>query len=199
MSFRVDIGNIALSMLGAEPITSFEDDSPEAIALKIHYPIARDATLESAEWSFAIRRFTPPKSNTPPVWGFSSAFPIPSDILRVLQVDRDFSTAFTTQRDEGRRNQIFHVIEGREILCDEEAIFCTGIRRVEDEGIYSNLFAQAFAAQLAILTAYMLTESNSKFQAVAAIYAGLIKQARARDGQQGSTRRLRSNWLRRVR
>ncbi len=199
MSARIDISNIALSLLGAGSITSIEDDSPEAKAIKIHYDIARDATLEAYEWSFAIKRFTPPKSSTAPLWGFSSAFPIPSEILRVLQVDLNFSSPFLTQRDDGRRNQVFHVVEGREILCNEEAIFCTGIRRVADEGIYSNLFAHAFAAKLAMLISYMISESNSKFQAMAAIYAGTIAEAKTRDGQQGSTRRMRSNWLRRVR
>lgn len=198
MSARIDIVNIALSMLGADTITSLEDDAPEAIVMKTHYYIARDATLEAHEWSFAIKRFQPAKATESPLWGYDNAFPIPSDIIRVLQVDRGWTPSMSFDRTR-HRNQVDHVVEGRDILCDEEEIYCTGIRRVEDEGIFSNLFAQAFAARLALAACYAITESNQKVEVFAAMFAGTIKEAKSRDGQQGSTRRMRSSWLQRVR
>lgn len=199
MSIRIDIVNIALSMLGSKAITSIEDDSTEARVMKTNYIIARDATIEAYEWSFAIKRFTPAKSTEPPIWGFGSAFPIPSDILRVLQVDLDSLRPSTSRNTREHRNQVYHVVESGSILCDEDNIFCTGLRRVDDEGIFSNLFAHAFAAKLAVLCCYAITESNTKFRAVLAMYTGFIKEAKSRDGQQGSTRRLRGDWFRRVR
>jgi len=202
MSERIDIVNIALTVLGADPITSLEDDAPEALVMKTNYPIARDATLEAYEWSFAIKRFKPAKAAEAPVWGWNFAYPIPSDILRVLQVDRNSPASFVSQTQLGQGNpryEVQHVIEGRKILCNEDTIYCTGIRRTDDEGIYSNLFATALAMKLAMLTCYAITESNQKVENLAALYAGAIKEAKSRDGQQGSTRRLRSSWLRRVR
>lgn len=198
MSARIDIVNIALTMMGEAPITSLADDAPQALLMKTHYDIARDATLEAYEWSFAIRRFVPAQSVEAPEWGWSYAYPIPSDILRVLQVDRDQRATIYSSSDM-RRNQIDHVIEGRDILTNEGAIYCTGIRRINDEGIYSNLFSHALAAKLAMLTVLALTESNAKFEEMAIVYAGAIKEASSRDGQQGTTRRLRNHSLRRAR
>lgn len=200
---RVDIANIALNLLGQDAITSIDDDSDAARLIKVHYEIAKNATLEACEWSFAIKRFIPAKLAAAPLWGFGAAFEIPSDILRLLQVDRNqtspfFSSPLETDSLE-RRDQIFHVVESGQILCNEDVIFCTGIRRIDDEGIFSNLFAHAFAAKLAMLCTYAITESNSKFQAMAGVYAAFLKEARSRDNQQGSTKRLRNRALRQVR
>ena len=66
MSNRVDIANLSLTWMGANLITSLEDEAPEAQILKANYDLARDATLEAHEWSFAIKRFIPAKDPIPP-------------------------------------------------------------------------------------------------------------------------------------
>jgi hypothetical protein len=198
MSARIDIVNIALTMLGADTITSLEDETPEARIMKTHYYIARDATLEAYEWSFAIDRFSPAQEVDAPAFGWSYQFPLPSNILRLLTVERVSASAFV-DTNRMTRNQVDHVLENRKILTDESVIYCTGIRKVEDEGIFSNLFAHAFASKLAMMTCLVLTESNRKFEEMAAMYAGAIREAASRDGQQGTTRRMRKTQLRRVR
>jgi hypothetical protein len=198
MSARIDIVNIALTLLGADPITSLEDDAPEALLMKIHYPIARDATLEAYEWSFAIKRFVPAVEAEQPLWGWAFQFPFPSDILRLLTVER-VSSSQMVQTNRMHRNQIDHAVENRKVLSNEGTIYCTGIRRVDDEGIYTNLFSHALACKLAMLTCLAITESSRKFEEVAIMYAGTIKEAASRDGQQGTTRRMRKQDLRRIR
>ena len=189
MTARIDIVNMSLNMLGANAITSLEDDAPEAKVMKNIYYISRDATLEDADWSFATKRFMPAKSTTAPAWGWANAFPIPSDIVRVTQVDRnDYTNGM-------HRNQADHEVEGREILTNEDAIFCKGIRRIDDEGIYSPLFNEAFAYKLAAQACLALTESNTKMQTMAALYVEAIKRAKIRDGQQSTTRRVRNKTL----
>ena len=193
MSIRNDIVNQALIFLGADVVTSVEDDSAQADIMKRLYPLSRDATLEAFEWSFAIRRFIPAASVDAPEWKWAYAYPLPSDIIRLLQVDRGpYGLNFSSNM---QRNEVDHVLEGREILTNEHPIYCTGIRRIEDEGIYSNLFCDALSAKLAMKACYAITESNSKMEAMAALYAKFIDEAKSRDGQQGTTRRLRSHWL----
>ena len=192
MSAKINVVNYALSLLGANPITSLEDDAHEAKVMKTFYYEARDGLLEVVEWSFAIKRFKPAKSTDEPLWGWSSSFPIPSDILRVLTVESDNTYGMN-------RDQVDHVVEQRSILCNEDNIVCTGIRRIDDEGVYSPLFNEAFAVKLAVLACLAITESNTKFQQMAAMYAGVIKDAKSRDGQQGTTRRVRSRWINRAR
>ncbi len=184
-------------MLGAESITSIEDDAPEAIAMKNLYYIARDAVMEEAEWTFATRRFLPAKSTTAPEWGWANAFPIPSDILRVTRVDRiDLVGALGNAMS---RHPAEYELEGRSILTNEDVIYCKGIRRIEDEGIYSPLFTEAFGYKLAAQSCLTITESNTKLQTMAALYTDAIAKAKSRDGMQGTTRRMRNKTLQRAR
>lgn len=207
MSARIDIVNLALTWLGANQITSLEDDSPEAKIMKANYYIARDATLEAAEWSFAVKRWIPAQDATPPVAGATVRYKIPSDILRVLRVvkpandnwgDYAFGSPSDNRTIDRAPNSDYRVESGY-ILTNEDAIHCKGIRRIDDEGSYSNLFSHAFAAHLAMLTAYSITESDGKFNAMSALYQLKISQATSRDGLQGTSQRVRNRSLQYVR
>ena len=204
MSVRIDVVNFALAIIGSKEIQSIEDDSDKARTLKSVYYIARDSTLEVAEWSFATRRFKPAKSAIAPEWGWANAYPIPPDIVRVTDVDRDLIGVAAVRDTELRRNPIPHVVEyvsgiGKAILCDEDPIFCKGVRRIDDEGIYSPLFVEAFAAKLAYLAALPITQSNNIRDNALALHVGLIRDAKSRDGMQSTTRRMRSQSLSRAR
>ena len=60
MSSKVEIGNLALTKLGAARITSFADDSKQARALSAIFDPMRDAELTLHPWSFAILRASLP-------------------------------------------------------------------------------------------------------------------------------------------
>lgn len=204
MSVRIDIVQYALALIGESEINSIEDDSDKARTMKTFYYIARDATLEVAEWTFATRRFNPARSSIVPEWGWSFAYPIPSDILRVTEVDRDIIGQTVVTDTALRRNSIPHVVEyvngiGKAILCNEDPIFCRGVRRIEDEGIYSSLFVEAFAAKLAYLAALPITSSNQIQRAMLALHVGLVRDAKSRDAMQNTARRVRSDSLSRAR
>jgi hypothetical protein len=204
MSIRIDVVNFGLGAIGESELNSIEDNSDKARVMKTFYYIARDSVLEEAEWTFAIRRFNPAKSNLAPEWGWSFAYLIPSDIVRVTAVDRDFigQTVMTDTRMQ--RNQITHVIEyvegiGRAILTNEDPIFCKGVRRIEDEGIYSPLFVEAFSLKLAYLAALPLTQSTAIQKHAMGMYGDAIRKAKSRDAMQSTTRRVTSHSLKRAR
>lgn len=192
MSERIDICNLALGWIGANNITSLQDDSDEAIQCLNNYPLARDATLEAHEWSFAIERFVPARSEEEPKWGFVHQFLIPSDILRVLSVGPNREIYWLFEQD-------MWVVESGFIMADVDEIFCRGIRRILDEGIYSALFSHALAAKLATLMALSLTQSNSIMENMAGMYTGMITEAKTRDGLQGRSRRIRNRTMQRAR
>ena len=181
MSIRIDVCNFALTVLGENRITSIEDESDRAETLEAIYYIARDSVLEEAEWTFATRRFLPALSSTAPEWGWSNAFPVPSDIVRVTQVDKNWTASGGYIYDvQQERNPVDHVVEyvsgvGRAILCNEEEVFCKGVRRIEDEGIYSPLFVEAFGCKLAYLAADAITASNTKTQIALTLYTDAIR------------------------
>lgn len=202
MTERIDIVNQALTLLGEEEVTSIDDDLQRARIMKIHYIPCRDATLEAHEWSFAIKRWIPNKRSSGPEYGAANRFPIPSDILRVCSVHNTADTTadpwtHTSQIDS--KEQVDWIIEGREILTNEDVIYCRGIRRVEDEGIFSPLFQQAFAAKLAALGAIAITASAEIQSNMAGLYEVSIQEAVSRDSLQGRSRRIRSRSLQKVR
>ena len=193
MSVNINVINYSLRILAANRITSIEDESNTAQIMKDLYDITRDAMLEEAEWSFATKRFKPALKTEAPEWGWSAAFAIPSDIIRVLEVDRN------DYKDNMERSPVPHEVEGRDILCDRDTIYCKGIRRMEAEGDYSPLFNQAFALQLALLACLTIKASNTSLQLIGQMYDATMKKAKSRDGMQSSTRRMRNRSVQRAR
>ncbi len=188
--------NKALSLLGTRPLTSLEDEGDVALTMKTHYYIERDAMLEEVDWSFSIRRFTPARLAAAPDFGFPNAFAIPSDIMRIITVDYS-ADAFNISRSASQpsRTQAEYVVESGQILTDREVIYCRGIRRMEDEGNYSSLFASAFALRLAMAACYQITKSNKRFEHIAGMYTGVMDDAISMDGLQGRHVRISQNNL----
>ena len=196
MTERIDVVNQALTYLGKDTITSLVDDSDSARIMAVHYETSRDATLESADWSFAIMRFIPPLNATPPVYGASAAFDIPTNILRMVSVDNPKSTmnsSFTVPINS--REQLDWVFERRQVICNEEVIYCRGVRRIEEEGLFSPNFVQTFAAMLAFKCALALTSSAEVQANMMVMYEAFLKIAKSRDGLQGRSQRLRNRSL----
>jgi hypothetical protein len=198
----VDIANLALTWLGESPITSLEDDLDSAQIMSINYVPARDATLEAHDWSFAMERFIPPLNAVPPVYGASAAFDIPPNILRMIAVDDPKTANPTTGLYTpiiNSKEQLDWQFENRQVICNEEVIHCRGIRRIEQEGLFSPNFVQAFAAKLAFLCAMNLTSSASIQANMKVIYDDFILIAKSRDGLQGRSKRLRNRTLQKSR
>lgn len=192
----MDIANLALTWLGEEPVTSLEDDLDRARIMSINYIPSRDATLEAHDWSFAMMRFIPPLNAVPPEYGASAAFDIPTNILRIIAVDNPKNTANTDfTLPINSREQLDWVFENRQVICNQEVIHCRGIRRIEQEGLFSPLFVHAFAGKLAFLCAMSLTSSAAIQANMLEIYNQLILEAKTRDGLQGRSRRLRQRSL----
>ena len=187
---------MALTWLGEEAITSLEDDLDRARIMSINYSPARDATLEAHDWSFAIERFIPPLNATAPVYGATMAFDIPPNIIRVIAVDNPKDTSNTDfTLPINSREQLDWVFERRQVICNAEVIHVRGIRRIEQEGLFSPNFVQAFAAKLAFLCALSLTASSTIQANMMQLYTDFIKVAKSRDGQQGRSQRLRQRSL----
>ena len=194
---RVDICNIALSLLGEDPITSIDDDSNNAKQLKIHYEAARDATLEAHDWTFAIERFLPAKLTAEPVYGAAALFSVPVDILRVIACDNPSNVndpSYGTVKINANE-QIDWQMEAGNIVCNEEVVYARGVKRITAEGVFSPLFVEAFAAKLAMMLAVNLTASADIQARVTALYDYTIREAKSRDGLQGRNRRIRNRTL----
>ena len=95
---EIDICNLALVKVGANPIGSFADGTRQARDCSLWYPAARDALLRSHPWSWARNQLVLPIGSFVPLnlafkpnpWFqseiiFTGSYPLPADCIRVYR------------------------------------------------------------------------------------------------------------------
>lgn len=189
---EVSICNQALSLLGSVGrdntvfLTSLDDDTNTARLCKLNYGPVRDAVLQEYDWTFATRWETLAAAADPSPGEFAQEYPLPTDLLEVLFVGVDY--------DHPQKYRV----EGNAIRTDGPGKI-QGLYRVEDTSQFPSLFTQALVARMAAELALPITNSRSLMENMFAMYDQKMRRAAARDGQQGTSRRIRSRWLTRAR
>lgn len=190
MAADVDIANSALALLGIPGIAALTDSAPKAIACNRKYPLSLAAELRAHRWSFAMTRVVLPQDATAPTFGFSYAFTLPADLVRVDYVGNHFAGGSMT--DYRTASEADYQIEGRKILTGAGSqsgslvqLSSTGsaslnlryVRLTTDTGSFDPLFVEALACRLARDLVTLLTESNVKAQTLMAMYRERIDEA----------------------
>ena len=168
----------ALTKLGAQPITSFEDGSAEAEVASSLYPGIRDALLASHPWSFATTQASLPRLAQSPSAEFRYAFQLPPDFLRAISA----GTA-------GRASGLLYRIQGSKLLTDVETVALTQIFRAE-EASFPPFFAATLAARLAAEFCLPLTENTTRADLLSRLAEAELRSARRADSQQASATAL---------
>jgi len=177
---EVSICNLALQKLGADPISSLLQVHPNASVMNAVYETLRDLELRQHRWNFAKSRATLAPDATAPSTesGFSYAFPLPTDYLRLLSPNESNNIS----RDGGR-NDVDWKIErhqGRRCILtnDGATLDIAYVARVEDPAQFDACFVEALACRLAWQTCERVTQSNSKKTDAAAEYKEAIREAK---------------------
>jgi hypothetical protein len=191
MASQLGIVNEALGLLGEMPIDDIDDtQDPKAVKVKAFWDVARDQLLERFAWSFATTRVALQQDAEAPTYGFTYAYVIPADCIRVLE-----ATAYTDDMDVDDRSKMSCRIESGRVLTNETAVYLKYVRRVEETGRFSPLFCSALAAALAAMLASALTKSGSTTQAMLQLAEMRLREARASDNiQSGAVMRKTSSW-----
>lgn len=177
MASEVSIANRALLMLGARPITSFSDTSEEARIANATYADIRDEMLRGHPWNFAIKRASLAASATAPEWDMDNAFLIPTDCLRVLEVNADVDQEWKLER----------TADGRVIVTDLDApLEIRYIARVTEPELFCEGFRRALAEQCAAVWAERVTGSTDRAAKMAVQAKQTLAQAKNEDGQEQS-------------
>lgn len=188
MTSVVAICNRALDMLGAEPVTSLDDNSKAARLCARNYEPVRDAVLRAYPWNAAVRRAALAALAEAPAWGYARQFqlpegPSPEPCLRLLAIDGE--TEF------GLR----YKIEGRRVLTDEAApLNILYIARIDDPAVLDPQLADVIATRLAADLSYSLTASAALGQTLMDIYQAKLNEARITDADEGSPDELVAAW-----
>ena len=177
---QTDVCNSALQKVGAASIVDITDNSNEARQCQIAYDSNRRDELRKYPWNFALKRIVLAPDATAPAFGYTYAYTMPSDCLRVL-LPRDATLDW--------------VVEGRKILTNfstspwdigsgytgATALALKYISDVEDVATFDASFYNILAISLAIDICEKLTNSNQKKQVLMNEYKDAIREARRAD------------------
>jgi hypothetical protein len=151
VSDYVTIANVALDHLGEEDqLASPDDDIKSARTIKAVWVSARQMLLRENNWNFATKRAQLPALNSAPAFGYSNAFQLPSDFMKLVDVVGPVP---------GNQDWI---VEGNQILADVSGPL--QIRYVADTDnteIWDAQFTDAFSWLIASRICIRLTGDRS--------------------------------------
>jgi hypothetical protein len=188
MVSETSIVNQALGFLGANPITSLNDDSTSAQLMRDNYPFIRDAVLTEAAWTFATDRLAGTTADMD-AWGKKYKHGLPLDWMQVLRVYRDVSN------DHRLLKSIGWTREGNFILTNEATVYMWGIKRITDTSLFSPAFVQCLSTRIAADLCMAITESVKQQATLYQLYDIKLKEAINADGVQGANEMIQSNTL----
>ena len=176
MASQVDICNRALTKLGADRITSLDDNSKSARSMKSLWDTVRRAEIRKRPWGFALKRDSLPSLAAAPAWGFALAYQLPPDFLRLVQVSDVFIVPSLTDYREG--DDSAYAIEGGQLLTDFPApLKIRYARDITDPGAFDALFVEVFASKLAYESCYEITQSRQGCEAAMQDYKIAVTEA----------------------
>jgi len=172
----VSICNLALSKIGVRSKISSIDAAgilPETC--KIHYEHTRDVLLQSHLWNFAMSRKALSRNAVAPVFEYTYQYLLPADCLRVVSMYNE-SAAFK--------------VEGSNLLTNATAVNLKYISRITNELLFTPLFIESLATRLAAEMEEEITGSTDKSNKLNGEFKVKFKEAKRRDGQEGTPDRV---------
>ena len=174
----IDICSRALILIGAEPITSFEDDTTEAlIAGNMYEDIAR-TNLTSTRWRFATNQSILNRLTDPPTGRFNSAYQLPDHLFVHAITVNDFAIEYN--------------IYGDKAFCDasQNDVLIADFTFRADEVGWPSYFSVCVEYAMAVVFATALIRDASLSSLMQSQYVQLLAKARSTDSQQQTTRKV---------
>ena len=181
-SSPIDVCSRALILIGAEPITSFDDGNNEAlIASNMYEDVARSA-LVNCRWRFSTNQAVMNRLSEAPTGRFDAAYQLPSGWLMTHAV---------TVNDTPIQYQTY----GNKLFCDESAsseLVLDYTYRAEEQD-WPSYFTVAVQYELAAVFAVGLARDQGLAGLMAQQAQIFMIKARNLDSQQQTTRKLNTS------
>ena len=170
MASTVEICNGALNQLGATTILSLTEDSKNARLCNSRYTQVRDALFRSHPWNCLQKRVQIAADATAPAWGFTYAYTLPADCLRLLKI-LDYDSNYK--------------VEGRKILSNTSSMKILYVARVTDPNEYDELLRETLSASLGADIAFGVTSNNQTATNMYNLFKEKLRDARFVDSTEG--------------
>ena len=175
----IDICSRALILIGAEPITSFEDDTTEGLVSSNMYEDIARSNLTSTRWRFSTNQAVLNRLSDAPTGRFDAAYQLPSGYLFVHAVTvNDF--------------QIEYDIYGDKIFCDagpQDQLIIDYSYRAEEQD-WPSYFSVCVEYAMATVFSTAIARDQGLANLMNQQYNIALAKARSIDSQQQSTRKL---------
>lgn len=175
----IDIASRALVLIGANPITSFDSSSTEALVASNLYEDTIRASLSMARWRFATEQAVLNELSDAPTGRFDIAHQLPSDLLILHAV---------TVND----NRIEYTVYGDKVFSNstsQDSLIADYTFRAEEIN-FPSYFTLAVEYSLASMFATSIARDDSLMKIMEEKARILMAQARNLDSQQQTTRKL---------
>ena len=175
----IDIASRALVLIGAEPITSFDSSSTEALVATNMYEDTVRAMLSTARWRFATEQAVLNQLSDVPTGRFDIAHQLPSNLLVLHGVTiNDRLIEFTVYGDK-----VFSDSTSSDTLVADFTFRA-------DEVDFPSYFSLALQYSLASIFATSIARDDRLMQLMETKANQLMAKARNIDAQQQTTRKL---------
>ena len=175
----LDIASRALVLIGAEPITSFESNSTEALVASNMYEDVVRSSLCIARWRFATEQATLNQLTETPTGRFAIAHQLPSDLLMLHTVTvNDNILGYTVYADK-----IFSDASTSDVLVADYTFRAS-------ETDFPSYFSLAVQYSLAGVFATAIARDDNLALLMDGKADRLMAKARNLDSQQQTTRSL---------
>lgn len=190
MASEISISNIALTRVGHDTITSFDETGKAAKLCKLHYPACRDFMLRAHVWNFAIRRADLGLLDTTPTFEYTYAHALPDDCLKVIRTESESLGYTDDYRIEGLSDG------SRVLMCNDEAVAIEYVAKVTDPNQMDLLFQDALSARIAAEISVALTDNATLAEKLWEIAENKLRLAMTADAQEGTPRDPNTDvWL----
>lgn len=170
MTTALSICASALLMIGADEISSFEEGSREAKLCANLYDVTLEELLQLYPWRFAVTQKKLGKLTEKPLFGFSHAYQLPANMLRLLGADTP------------QNHRIFEDC----LYTNAEPMSITYIQRPPESRLPA-YFTRVMELKMAEILALALQEDATKSRMMAEKAHAQTLRARGIDAQQQTT------------
>lgn len=168
MASQVEISNAAIIAVGADIISSLNEQTPEAISINAIWDQIRKTLLRANAWNFCVKRIELAQSAVPPNFNYEFRFALPSDNLRVIEVYTDDN----------------YKIENGFIVTNSPTCHLKYIADIKDVNQWTSDFCDVMSARIAAEISYAITKDRGLTQALWQVYSSKLQSAIWIDGSE---------------
>ncbi len=175
----IDIASRALILIGAEPITSFNDGTTESLVTSNLYEDVARTVLTNARWRFSTNQAVLNLLADAPTGRYSKAYQLPEDNLMVHSITLN-------------NNLIDYQLYGDKVYADttqNDSVVADYTYRA-NESTWPSYFTLAVTYSLAIPLAVSIARDGALANLMQQQSTLLLAKARSIDSQQQTTRKL---------